>query len=41
LYDPENGGAFQTTKSFQYMLENNEFVIAELDHFSKYAMAMQ
>jgi hypothetical protein len=41
LYDPENGGAFQPTKSFRYLLENNEFVIAELSHFSKYAMAMQ
>jgi hypothetical protein len=41
LYDPENGGAFQTTKSFRYLLENNDFVIAELSHFSKYAMAMQ
>jgi hypothetical protein len=41
LYDPENGGPFQTTKSFRYLLENNDFVIAELSHFSKYAMAMQ
>jgi hypothetical protein len=41
LYDPENGSPFQTTKSFRYLLENNDFVIAELSHFSKYAMAMQ
>jgi hypothetical protein len=41
LYDPENGGAFQRTKSFKYRIENNDFVIAELNHFSKYAMAMQ
>jgi hypothetical protein len=39
LYDPEDGKAHEKTRS-QVILDTNLFVTAELEHFSKYVMAV-